>query len=86
MLTLRAYRYAPACTKMLAQSKTILNLITSEQGTELPGSPPPIANVQDFMKFFKVSRAAEQPIACHSSPLMCSLRRWIILPLRIACQ
>ncbi|KDN50404.1 ESCRT-1 complex, Vps28 subunit [Tilletiaria anomala UBC 951] len=54
--------YAPACTKMLAQSKTILNLITSEQSnSELPGGPPAISSAQDFMKFFRM----DHPAASH---------------------
>ena len=39
---------------MLAQSKTILNLITSEQAY-LANGPPALQNLQEFMKYFRVS-------------------------------
>jgi ESCRT-I complex subunit VPS28 len=54
-------QYAPACTRLLAQYKTISKLVITgddnhEGGANVLYGVPTIKNVQDFMTTFKVSQ------------------------------
>ncbi|PWY96978.1 putative VPS28-protein [Testicularia cyperi] len=49
--------YAPVCTRLLAQYKTILKLIVDQER----GSSKPIADVADFMRIYKM----DHPAAVH---------------------
>lgn len=50
--TVRDGRYTPACTRLLAQYKTILKLVTDPG----PGAgPKPVEDVGEFMRRYKVS-------------------------------
>lgn len=52
------HRYAPQCTRLLAQIKTNVKLVTANGASAAGGEgPPPVADVDEFMAMWGVSRA-----------------------------
>ncbi|PWO00960.1 ESCRT-1 complex, Vps28 subunit [Tilletiopsis washingtonensis] len=48
--------YTPACTRLLAQAKTVLKLVVEE--TAGPELPPPVGGLEGFMKRYKMHHPA----------------------------
>lgn len=79
-------QYAPACTRLLAQYKTISKLVITGDGGDgganvMPGIPT-IRDVQHFMTNFKVSRLGCSRSMAPDSPVLLS-PRWTTLRLPI---